>query len=244
MNKKVFVFGLVVLAIATFFFRLQLKEPLPFFSENDLIEELNSNGNYARVSEILDMVSIDERHVFVPFVLENGRYGFSAWEWNPSRKWEILAFHSVDGPSLWNIDNRSERYFVYNFPPDDKVTELHVYMIRDRNAWISYDVPAYLPRIQLEENISLGDKRYGVYKMPEEWVELNDRLSENETGRTDQLFSSLFSQHELMHYGWRTVGQNGEQRFIEQEENGFGSSYSGAVLFLSTLSDQDLEFGE
>lgn len=237
--------ALVMIIVSVFFFIQLFSVPSEFLTEEEIQEEVKAVYKYSAVTEVQEIIRIDERNAFVPLLLENGNYALSTWTWVPTKKWKLQSFDSNGSPQLWNIGDEDERYFIWNMPVDEQVAGVKFYLIRDRNAWISGNIPVYLPRIQLEHHVSINGKGHGVLKMPKEWVELSQQLSKDEAGRTKQLFQSMFSHNELVQYGWRTVDHRGQLKFIEMNVNnssGFAdSNYNQMIL---PLYEGEIEFGK
>ena len=104
-----------------------------------------------------------------------------------------------------------------------------------------------MPRIQLEHHVAFGGQGYGVLKMPDEWVTMATWLSENEAGRTDELFSSMFSHNDLVQYGWRLVDHTGQLTYIEGNTNNNSFGYFGSSDYdqmILPLHEGEVEFGK
>lgn len=246
MNRKILIGSITVafIVIIAFIIRQQFSSPPPFLSEEALIKEIKEVYRYSDVHEVQDIFFADERNVFVPVKFTNGNYGVTTWRWN-RKKWVVQSLDSLGAPHLWSIGDAEERYFIWNMPPDRQITGMNLYLIRDRDAFISQYIPIYLPRIQMEYYVPFDGKGHGVLRMPNEWTELTEQLSEVEAGRTDQLFSSMHPEHDLVRYGWRTVDETGKLMMIEWDvTNGSGFSDGFSVNEVIPLDEEDLELGK
>ncbi|MFC4410120.1 hypothetical protein ACFOZY_06665 [Chungangia koreensis] len=250
MMKKRILIGVAAVAliiVAIFVFRLQFsKPPSKFLTAQEIKTEINEVYQNSEISEVQDVIFINDRNVFVPLLLDDGNYGSAAWTWKSSENWQLQSFDLIGSPRLWKIGDE-EGYFIWNMPPDEQVAGINFYMIRDRNAWVSGGTPFYLPRIQMEHHIPYEKNGYGVYEMPKEWMKLTKQLSENEAGRTDQLFQSMFSHNELVQFGWRTVDHEGQLKDIKQDNHisgGFAYSSSPDFHFVFPLHEGEVESGK
>lgn len=246
MKRKILTGGLAValIVIIALFFRQQFFVPSSFLGEEELIKEIKAVYKYSNVNEVKDIIFADERNVFVPVIFENGNYGMTTWKWN-LKKWELQSLDSHGSPQLWSLGDAAERYFIWNMPPDEQIAGVNFYLIRDRDAFISQYIPVYLPRIQMEYHVPFDGKGHGALKLPNEWIELLERMSEIEAGRTDQLFSSMPMQHDLVRYGWRTVDETGKLKMIEWDVmNGYGFSNGSSIDGVFPLYEGDLELGK
>ena len=120
---------ILIVVFLTIFFRQYFSVPSKFLTEEQLIKEMKRVYPELDGLEIQNIVQLDERHVFVPFILENGSYGMASWTWEPWKKWEIHMFDSEGSPQLWTVGKESERYFIWNMPPDEQVAGLNFYLL-------------------------------------------------------------------------------------------------------------------
>lgn len=249
-KKRIMIVGAaaVALIVVVLFVFLQQTStpPSEFLTVKEIKKEIKEVYQDSEIIEVQDLILIDDRNVFVPLLFENGNYGTAAWTWKSKDQWQLQSFDLIGSPQLWNIGDETG-YFIWNMPLDEQVAGVEFYMIRDRNAWISEGNPVYLPRIQIEQFVPFDGKGYGVFKMPKEWMELTKQLSEYEAGRTEGLFQSMFSQNELVQFGWRTVDNKGQFKDIEpnnQTMGGFGYSRSPDFQFVFPLHEGEVEFGK
>ncbi|MHA6480838.1 hypothetical protein ACX1C1_02690 [Paenibacillus sp. strain BS8-2] len=174
MTKRSMVIGLIILAAAAFIFWRWIGVKPTAMSDLEFIQSsLQQLAPDYNIAEIQDIVEVDSRHLFVPFVSKDGEYGMSFWVWDRF-KWELRRVQSDGDPHLWSLrgDDPAGQYLVWNVNPDYMVGEYALYWMRDRNGGQFYGNDFYIPRVQLEHRISLGERTYGTLLLPEQWAEL------------------------------------------------------------------------
>jgi len=244
MNKKVVLIPILIVMIAIVVYLFFDGKPQPFPENTHAIKAINQLYTEANVSKIADVIPLDSKHVFVPFISGNDHYGKSFWVWNRFQ-WRLIRIDTRGEPYLWKLDEKdsSTHYIVWNIDPKDELSELKYYLIRERYAYSSQDVESYTPRIQMELQVSLQKQKYGVLPFPKDWVKLvngNLRL-----GNTNQ-FSSIFhmsSPSSSMYIGWIPYGDQGKMIFPNNTLNG-RSFDSGRIHldFVRILNESELEF--
>ncbi|GBG05718.1 hypothetical protein PAT3040_00202 [Paenibacillus agaridevorans] len=185
--KRAIIAAILVLAAGSFIFWKWIGiGPTPMSDKELAARMINELNERADVSEVQDIVMLDSRHLFVPFVSTNGDYGMSFWVWDRF-DWEIRSIDSDGNPQMWHLreDDPSKQYLVWNLAPESKVEELDFYLIRNRNAGRSDGNDFYSPRVQMEKGVSLQDQRYGVSRIPDDWIDIQKSVPKQQgTGGT------------------------------------------------------------
>ncbi|WP_019156506.1 hypothetical protein [Robertmurraya massiliosenegalensis] len=245
MRKKLTWIGAgVVVMSAIFIYSFFLSKPTPFPASEVLIEELNQFFPEANAEEIQDSIQIDERHTFVPFISETGDYGLSYWVWK-KRSWNVDRIDTKGGPMVWEINSRkpSSYYFVWNLSPNNFLDSMDFYMIRDRGYQVIDGKETYYPRVQLETNVSLQEKTYGVLQLPEDWAAVREsfiKMGSAQETDLDLLFNQMFPDPYLS-FGWRAYDRLGNESFPEETN---GNSFSNGKLtidYVMILNGEELE---
>ncbi|WP_438347368.1 alpha/beta fold hydrolase [Paenibacillus sp. FA6] len=232
MNKKTILIPFLIVMIAIVGYLFYEGKPQAFPDNSYAIKAMNQLYAEANVSGILDVIPLDSKHVFVPFISDDGHYGMSFWEWDWFQ-WKLRRIDTRGEPYIWKIDEKdaSTHYIVWNMDPKDELSELKYYLIGERGAYRSQDVDSYTPRVQLGLTVSLQKHKYGVLPFPKDWVELiNGNLQMN------SLSSSMY-------IGWIPYGDQGKVTFPDYTIN--GSSYSSGRFnldFVRILNEYELEF--
>lgn len=176
MIKRSFIIGLVALAAAGIIFWKWIGvKPTPMNDLDQAAATLQALAPDYNVAKVQAIVEVDSRHLFVPFISEDGEHGMSFWIWDRF-KWDLRRIESDGDPHLWKVrgDDSSGQYLVWNVNPSYKVREYAYYWIRKRNAGYSYDDEFYIPQVQLEHRITIGEQTYGTTPLPELWLELQE----------------------------------------------------------------------
>lgn len=227
LNKKIVTFGIavvIVLATATSFYGSNFSKPASFPEKGQLIEKMNKIFPTATVKSIQDIVQVDQKHMFVPFLSEEGRYGVSYWGWN-KHKWKVLHIDNAGEPRLWKINSNdpSTYYMVWNIHPDDKVDYMKFYFIRNRGFQGSDGVETYSPRIQLEKKVTLKEKTYAVIPLPREWSAIISSLQQaGNPNISDVIFNSVFSNNNDLFFGYIPFDKTDKAAGIMNSVNGSG----------------------
>ena len=169
--KVSLIFLLLVLIVAAFFYVVMLTKPKALPDRSALIEEINEFFPGGAAREILDVIYIDKKHAFIPFISIRGDYSISIWQWKFD-EWKLVNVNTNGFPILWKLGkDPSTYYIVWNLHEKDGVEELHMYLNRQRNFHSSSKSGQhYYPRVQVKHLISLQESTYGVMKLPDEWV--------------------------------------------------------------------------
>lgn len=247
--KKKWLFLLVAL-VAVIIFTVSVvwfnfTKPEAFPSREKLIAEINGLYPDAAANVIQDTIFLDERHVFVPFISNDGQYSSSYWT-SKKKGWEVVYIHSSDQPRIWKIDKNdpSTYYIVWNFFPEEKLKLTRYYLIRNREYSVIDGIENYNPRVQMQIEISLEDNQYGALQLPKDWVTFIDPLMKMEkVKQPDPL--SYFVLEQYLYFGWRTFDENGQPVMPIGPKHNWGFSRGNAVIdYMMIINEEQLEFLE
>lgn len=138
-KKKVILLSFpLILVLSIFLTWFYFGEPKEFPNEQTIVSKMNAIFPESKPKEILDQLFLDKKHVYVPFITEEGNYGSSYWVWK-NRSWQVATISNRGEPHLWKINKKdsSAHYLVWNMDPNDTVKEIDFYLIKDRNYLIS-----------------------------------------------------------------------------------------------------------
>lgn len=219
--------------------------PRSFPSDESAIGIMNKRFSEVNASRVLDTLQLDDRHMFVPYVSSEDKYGLSYWVWN-NFKWKVLLIRSTGEPELWKINEKdpSTHYMVWNINPKDQLSRIDFYLMRNRGYSISQGQKSniYTPGIQKHSSVSLEGKSYGALQPPAEWEKiLQDDLHLMNNKQSYSIFDSLQT-NSSMRIGFITYNQQGESSFPTQSVN--GGSFSGGNVptrFINFINDNELE---
>lgn len=248
MIKKMIGIGVAFVLIMGGIYWFYLAKPTSFPSKEELLVELNDVDPYLDASVIQDTLVLDERHVLVPFISDTDDYGLSYWVWN-KHKWRVAMISSRGTPMVWKIDpaDPSTYHFVWNMHPEDKMTTMDYFLLRDRSFRITSDgagsqKETYYPKIQLRTTVSLNES-YGAMKLPEEWVRVMNAFNDmGKASPSNGFFNAVFPD-QMMQFGWIPTYQDGVELFLEHSSNG-RRYYTGVPIDLDhiiILNEPDLE---
>jgi hypothetical protein len=247
MKRKFLIFiGLAVIVLsAVVIYWVYFTNPASFPTNEQLMEEINHIFPEAEASVIQDTVPIDERHIVVPFVSKQDDYGITYWAWQ-KHNWQIVSIDTSGEPRLWKINKKDPSTFhlVWNIHPEDQLSYMRFYLIRDRGLQVSDGVETYNPRVQMEKKVSLEVKSYGVLSLPDEWVAIINPLIKIESRRQPTLFSNLIFSEREMFFGWTPYDKLNKESFPEGSINGSRSFNGDAHIdidFVSILSEAEVE---
>lgn len=242
-NKKVLLFsgaGIFVLTAAIiYWFYFSAPEALP--TNGEMLEKINKTLPEATARTIQAAIFIDDKHVYAPFVSEKGDYGKSFWVWE-GHKWKAAYIDTKGRPLLWKINRKSPTtyHIVWNIHPNDKLSFIKYYLVRERGYHISDSKEVYTPRVQMGKKVSLKDQTYGVLKMPNEWVSFMNSFFEVESAKRPHFF---FSGQQLF-FCWTPYNQSGVETFPKNSVNGdsFSAGTRSEVIdYLMILDEDELE---
>lgn len=217
--------SIVVLLSSAMIYWFYFSAPDPFPTNEKLVEEINSVFPEAVASEIQDTIRVDERNILVPFISHKNDYSLSYWVWK-KQKWSVASIDTKGRPMVWKMDKNdpSAYQIVWNIHPDDQLSSIHFYLIRDRGYHISEGIEHYYPRVQMVKKISLKEKSYGSVQLPEEWVTFMNSFIKVESAKQPNLFFNGFFPEQYMSIGWIPYDQADKEIFPERSVNGNGYS--------------------
>lgn len=246
MNKrKLLIFaGSAVLILSAFMiYWFYFSKPDSFPTDEQLMEEINHIFPEAAVNVIQDTVSIDGRHVVVPFISKEDDYGVTYWAWQ-KHKWQLLAIDTTGEPCLWKINSKDPVtfYIVWNIHPADQLEYMKFFLIRDRGYHGTEGIETYNPRVQMEKKVPLEGKSYGALPLPDEWVSFMNPFIKVESAKQPSLFfNDLFPEREMF-FGWIPYNKSDKQRFPEGSVNGNRYFNGDADIdFISILNELEIE---
>lgn len=238
--------GLVLVTLLGIIYWFYFTKPSTFPSNEQLVEEINSIFPDAAASVIQDTIPADKHHVLVPFISDKGDYGLSYWIWQRN-KWRAVSIDTKGTPMVWKIDRNdpSTYQFVWNIHPDDQISSIHYYLIRERGYLITEGIEHYYPGVQMEKKISLDKKSYGMLPLPKEWVTFMNAFINVESSKQPDMFSKHFFPEQFMLFGWIPYNQAYTETMPERSFNGSGYSTGKIDLeHLMILNKEELEISQ
>lgn len=218
---------LMISAAILIFFQFYSPKPKSF-DEKEAAAFIKRYFPEKEVSEYLDIIFLDDAHVYTPFVTVEGRYGMSFWSWEKN-KWEMAGITDGSQPYMWMIDQKSadSYYIMWNIHPDEKLESLRFYIRKDRNYSIRNGTETYTPKILMETSVAFQDHAFHVMKLPESWQKYLQPLLASGAQKTNHFWGSGAP---MPAYSWQAVFPDGTTGYPELEESGSGS-YIGSDLF-------------
>lgn len=214
--KKPIIIASFLIGVSTIFWYFT-SGPTNFPTDQELVEEMTHSFSILSNSEIQDTVYLDDQHVLVPFIAEGNIYGLSLWEWNKKkRKWNDVLVSTNGDIKVWKLDSRDPATFhaVWNYPPQDKVDYMKLYLFHERGAQISNYEEYYKPAVQLEQTIKLTGNLYGSMKLSRELILVLDSF--NASPKVPSYY-----------FGWNTYDTSNMSTYPERNENRSSSSGGG-----------------
>lgn len=216
-------------------------------SAEHVIQAINQEFDKANADEVLDLIQLDSKHAFIPFVSAGGQYGISYWVWE-NFKWTIGRVDTGGGPYIWKLDRKdpSKQFVVWNFNPQGIISGMDYYLIRERDAGSSGGNEFYTPRIQMKWSpMHVEAKSYGALPFPEEWASLmKEDMRVNHTGGSD-LFLFGRNSRSMMHVGWLPLYNKESNTVADTVSSTHGYSSKHLDLeFIGILNTADLELPE
>lgn len=247
-GKKKLLFGvagLVLIGILVALYVLFLSSPKPFPDREKLVDEINRVYRDGAVQDIQDVIYLDHKNVYVPFVSASDEYSMSVWEWKYN-KWKLIYMTTEGMPILWLLDRNapSAHRILWNLHPDDGVDALHLYLINNRGYQIShrsnqvYD-SIYTPKVQVDHRISLQQSSYGAMALPDEWITINKELEQLK--KVNQSYM-LPMQSVTSNIRVNTYDKDNQEVYPKRSVN--GRSYSNGRLhyqFIMFINENDIE---
>jgi hypothetical protein len=224
MSKKLWIssclgIAFVLLFVMTYWF--YFSEPKPIPTNKQLVEEINSNFPEAAADSIQDTIPVDEHHVLVPFFSEKENYSLSYWVWQ-KREWKVASIDTTGQPKVWKIkkNDPSSYHVVWNIHPEDQLSSIDFYLIRDRDYYVLDGTENYFPRVQMEKKVSLEKGTYGLFPLPDDWVSFINAYKNVETAKLpNSLFQNFFPEQHMF-FGWIPFNRADKEVFPERSVNG------------------------
>jgi hypothetical protein len=244
-KKKASLIGgcMVIVVLSVIIYMFYFATPKAFPNEELLIDSMNELFPSAKVSRIQDVIHLNERNVFVPFISHDNDYGMSYWIWDKYH-WKVAKIETRGEPEVWKINGNvpSNHHLVWNINPKDQLNHLDLYLIRDRGYSIRNDIHTYYPKVQMTTTASLNEQSYGVMPVPSEWNSLLKAVDNvGETNLGDWLFGQNYREDQL-YIGWIPYAKNGKETFPEHSGNGgVYMNVSINVQYLRILNERELE---
>ncbi|PUB09918.1 hypothetical protein [Paenisporosarcina sp. OV554] len=245
-KRLVLISVLAILLVISLLYWITSNNPGSFPDKEELIKEINHIFPEANVKEIKDTIELDEKHVFVPFISEENKYGVSHWVWKRS-DWDLASVNTGGEPRSWRIEDgdSSTTYLVWNIAPQTPIEKLKFYLIKERTFRITEGVEYYDPGVQLEEIVELSDTSYGVIPLPDKWSSILASYTKLETARQPDVFSNSFNIENYMYFGWMAYDRSG--KVLPPDHSLFGSGFTGGeehiehIRFLDELEIETVD---
>lgn len=243
-KKNIWLYPIIFLVLfiaGGYLYLYYFSPPKPFYTNDELIIELNMLSDHSTIKEVQDIIFLDEQRVFVPFLTTEEGYGSSYWTWG-GNKWNAIAHYNNSTPFIWSNKKGQDSYFVWNLDPRDNIRSIDFYMIRDRYYQIMTEgdkrLEIYDPRVQFTHTVT-AEKSYGVKGVPEEWETVSNLFGESE--KTDNTFFSSPTNRNII-FGWMPYDENGEKADVRYsiKSVGFHYSYDG-LNFVMYVDESELE---
>ena len=218
-RKSIIIGGIVVgILLCLFLYWFYFSDPDAVLTKEKAAEGIGQTFPDVEVDAIQDVIMVDRKHAFVPFVSKRNEYSMSFWVWE-NHAWKADSLHSNGEPYLWKVKNDpAAHYIVWNIHPDDQVADMRLYFIRERGYNISDEEERYAPRVQLEKRVDLRERLYGASAFSDEWLAVMEEMEAVELKR-DSVFDDFLSGQETMYIGWSSYDSAGKQMFPEQFMN-------------------------
>ena len=145
---------------------------------------------------------------------------------------------------VWKINKKdpSSFHLVWNIHPEDQLSSINFYFIRDRGYHGAEGIENYYPRVQMEKKVSLQEKSYGVLQLPDEWVTFMNSFIKVESAKQPNLFFNDFPPEQYMFFGWIPYEQTDKESFPEGSVNGSGFSNGNVdIEHVMILNEVDIE---
>ena len=216
-KTKMIVFIIAVISIGGILLFVRFpKEPEPFISDRQVIERINSTFSEAQPRVIQDQIFLDNTHVFVPFINVDNGYGMSFWVWK-GNKWRVASVENSGQPQVWDGEEKS--LIMWNMDPKDGISEIRVFMKKDRGFMGSDGIATYQPGIEMMHSIVLNGKTYGVGRYPDNWRELMDQYVKLQVEDRQSDFPEF---NKLIQLAINFYDKDGNETFPEHSFNGNG----------------------
>lgn len=224
MNKKKIILIVMILMVCAggYLVYINFKSPTTFFSDKELIEEINRYDHTHKAQKIVDKIEVDERHYYVPIQFSNGESGMSFWKWQMGN-WQLIHF-SNKKLLFWQLDEHdgTTRYILWHHHrlnmQDEKIS---MYLIRERNANMfnddEHEEHRYDPKIQLEHQLQLDS--YGMEPLPKAWGSIIQNVEQQNEKYN---FINGFSMFDTFYQNQFTIRVQVDDFISFSPENGYG----------------------
>lgn len=245
-RKRIWIFAGIVVFVLSFvmMYWFYFSKPASFPADKQLVKEINRVFPQATASVIQDTIFIDEYHVLVPFISNKNDYSLSYWIWQ-KHKWKVTSINVKGHPMIWKINKEdpSTFHFVWNLDPDDQVSAMKFYVMRNRGYEITEGIDNYTPAVQMEQEVPLREKSYGALQLSDEWVLVMNSFIDVEVAKQSKLFFNDFFPEHTLSFGWLPYDQSGKAVFPENSVNGSGySNGNERIERVFLLGEEDIEF--
>lgn len=228
-RKKTLLWTSFFLVVTAFFLGYWFYQSIPtdFPGKEFANSEIMDLFPEADIQEIQEIIMLDEKHVFTPFITNQQSYGGSLWEWK-YHKWQFISIDTDFKPRIWKAEpeNPASYIILWNFHPDNNLKSLTFYLKKEKGYSVTEGKELYQPSIQMEYIQPLdGELSYGYMEIPRQWREFI--TIENKVTQT-QLPDSFFAEMSLQpqyYFGWRIVSNDGSEDYprFPQNSHGFGT---------------------
>lgn len=231
------------ISIVVYVYYFHLANPSSFLTSEEILSDLNRHSYDLKANEVLEMIEIDTRHMYVPFMTKDNKYGMGLWKWE-KHKWTLIAESDNGAPQVLKIkpDDPSSYKIYWNIHPDDDISYGELYFIRDRNYHMTEGNDNYFPRIQMKTIINFEDIPYGVLDLPSEWQEVMQVLVKIEEAKEPVPFNNGFFPvlHDI-YFGWISYNNEHERQRPDKTHRGRGSSSGIELQHVMYLNEEQLE---
>ncbi|WP_077620571.1 hypothetical protein [Bacillus sinesaloumensis] len=242
MKRKLIVGIVLLVASSALIYYFNLAKPSHFLSKEELLAKFPDD---LQVSEILDIIELDERHVYVPIKTNEYKYGMSLWIWS-NHKWQLGFESTTGGPKVVKLDNHDPSSYrvLWNIHPDDEISYGELFLIRNRNFRVTEGIHHYYPRLQMSTILELAEAPYGMTELPKEWQAVMESLIQVEEARQpDPFWGSMFPVMQDVQFSW--IPYNNEQVRVQAHATmEGGGSWGGGIelLHVGEVIEEELEY--
>ncbi|MFC4321623.1 hypothetical protein [Litchfieldia salsa] len=235
-------FLFVILLVGAYSFYYYTSDASSFLTEEEMKQRINPYYLNSKIEVIQDIITIDNNHIYVPYITTEGEYAASYWYYN-NRNWEIEYVGTISTPHLvsTNPNDPSTFYFVWNLHPADQIKSLEFYLLKRRNYSVSDRIEIYTPKLQMNFSTPLDEHSYGIVKLSEEFIKvLNDTMKLEAAQFPDFYYNGVFSSP-TTEFAWRAFDHSGKSVYPEHSTTGGGSGGGTLLKYTRYLDDRDPE---
>ncbi|MBD8498571.1 hypothetical protein [Paenibacillus arenosi] len=244
-KKQWTIAGGVLLAVifsCIWFIWLPSSHPSPIPSRQAMLAEIRKHSFGVEAQEIVDVISLDDRHVYAPYISKEGSYGQSFWRWDRNQ-WVMGGILDKGEPYVWELDGKpSKQYIVYHVDPQDEVGMLKYHLLRGVHYQITDGWQRYTPSVQMSISVPVQERRYGAIPVPNDWIRVMEEEARiNRSERSSDIFGWMASSAQVR-IVWHAYDRKGKETFAEHSVNG-SSYWDGglALRFISSINESELE---